>query len=360
MDKIEFILTVTEIKGIGKKIARELCEIFYTSKISLDELYESVQLRYPRIIFTLDEFYEANLRAKNILLKCDNLGIGIMDYTNNLFPRKLNALKNPPVLLYYKGEIERLNEKPSIAIIGTREPSHYGKLIAEKYADYFVKKDFNIISGLAKGIDGIGQKSAVDSNGYTVAFLAQGLNTEIYPKENRSLAASIIEKGGALISEYAPDVKPNKNYFVERDRLQSGASDAVLVIETDIIGGTMHAVNSILELNRKLGVLDHPEKFRSNNQKSYGNQKLIADGSAVPLFSLKSLDSFSNELIHLSSENDKELLEKQIHLATPSINADKKTNGLKKAIKKNSKNSRKIVAENQIGFEDDLFNKGKT
>lgn len=355
MERVEFLLTVSEIRGIGKKRAYELCSSFYVPSIDLLEIAKVIGKRYPKINVGELQLIDANQKAREIMSECKESNIHIIDFTHELFSKKLNNLKNPPILLYYKGQIDRLLQHPSVAIIGTREPSDYGKLIAQKFTEYFVMKEINIISGLAKGIDGISQKKVTELNGFTFAILAQGLNTEVYPKENKKLADEIIKKGGALISEYSPDTKPNRNTFVERDRLQSGMSESLIVIESDIDGGSMHAINTMIDLRRKVGALNHPPKFITNNPKSNANQRLINDGSAVPLFDLKSLEDFSSEINrlfrhryegsrgNLASEQDYvNSISQNIVDNTPDPNIM-------------SNNDLHISSPKQLGFEDDLF-----
>ena len=289
MNKNEFIITLLKLPKIGKVTAKKIADEIYNCNISLIDLLQYFNTA-SKWSFTLNDLHKANESSKEIIKLCAEKNIKIVNYSDQIYPKKLMSLKNPPVLLYYKGEIIRLNEKPSIAIIGTREPSDYGVKIAKLYSSYFSKKSFNIVSGLAKGIDSIGHESTMVSNGYAYAFIAQGLNTPLYPKESRVLADNILNNGGAIISEYEPNAKPSPSYFIERDRLQCGASDSVLVIETDINGGTMHAANGCLSLNRVCAVLDHPEKFKLNNSKARGNQKLIGSDGALPVFTEKSLD----------------------------------------------------------------------
>lgn len=295
MDKNELLITLLKLPKIGKITAKKIFNEIYHSECNLNDLFEYLQ-NINRKEISLLEIFRAKEYADKIISECEELSINIVNFTEEHFPIKLLELKNPPVLLYYKGDIHRLNQNPSIAIIGTREPSKYGVEIAKKYTEFFVNKGFNIVSGLAKGIDGISHEMTVNSCGHAVAYLAQGLNTPIYPKENRELSERILSNAGVLISEYAPDVKPSRNYFVERDRLQSGSSDAVLVIETGLSGGSLHAANSAVELDRYLSVLNHPEKYKIGNEKSQGNEMLIKEKGAIPLFSKESLEELSDKI----------------------------------------------------------------
>lgn len=355
MDRKKIILTLLEIKGIGKITIRKIFDNFSHENLSydnfeLEDLFDYLVRNYSKLNITFNDLLVKYQKANETIQVCFNTNIKIIDYFDYQFPKKLNELKLPPVLLFYKGNIDRLNYTPTIAIVGTREPSKYGQEIARKYADFFVKKNFNVVSGLAIGIDGISQTQVVNSGGYTYAIIAQGLNTKLYPKENSDLAQRILQQGGALISEYEPNLRPNRNFFVERDRLQSGLSDALLVIETDIIGGTMHSVNSILELKRILGVLDHPLKFSINNTKANGNRMLIEQKNATPLYSLESLENFSNLILgkQIYDENiSNKFIEHEINSKVVTKTQNKKKNRINK--------TNNEVSKDQVDFEEELF-----
>lgn len=314
MNKSEFILTLLKLPKIGKKTARKVYENIYCLDVRISDIFEYFK-ELTNFKFEFDQIEDANYKAQKLIDECKSKDIGITCFDDENFPVKLLELRDAPVLLFYKGNIKRLNLYPSIAIIGSREPSNYGKEIAKKYSDYFVKRGFNIVSGLAKGIDSIGHSVTVNLNGYATAFIAQGLDTPIYPKESRELAKEILFQSGVIISEYEPSIKPKPSYFVERDRLQCGTSDAVLVIETDVNGGSMHAANGAIELGRICAVLNHPEKFKTNNSKSRGNEMLIKDKSAMAVFDLDSLNRLSERIQHshdlfIKNLSDKKVIQK--------------------------------------------------
>lgn len=297
MNTNEAILTLLNIKGIGKIQVKNIIKNQIHKEISLNDIYITLLNLNDKKNIDYDEIIKANEKANETIKICIKKNILMVNFIEKDYPKKLLSLSDYPVLLYYKGNIKKLNSCPSVAIVGTREPSEYGMIIAQKYSEYLAKKNLNVISGLAKGIDGIAHKSCLDCGGYTVAFLGQGLNTAIYPKENRALAERIINSGGALITEYEPNLRGFPSFFVERDRLQSGASDGILVIETGVKGGTMHAVKTSVNLGRKVAVLNHPMKMRINNNKAQGNISLIENKLAIGVFDTNSLDDFSKELV---------------------------------------------------------------
>lgn len=197
------------------------------------------------------------------------------------YPKFLVHIPDPPALLHVLGNVEALH-KDCIAIVGTREPTEYGISKAKKLGALFAKKGYTVVSGLAEGIDTAAHKGALESNGLTAAVLAHGLDT-VYPGKNKELADDILKNKGALVSEYPWGAKVNRSYFVARDRIQSGLSLGVFVVETDIEGGTMNTVRFCGKQKRALIVLKHPPHL-SSHPKTQGNIKLIEDKRADAVF----------------------------------------------------------------------------
>ena len=190
------------------------------------------------------------------------------------YPKNLLQIPDPPALLHVKGNIDALN-KDCIAIVGTRNPTSFGSSQAKKYGESFAKEGYVVVSGLAKGVDSAAHKGALESDGLTVAVLAHGLNT-IYPSVNKQLADNILENNGALISEHPWGTSSNRSFFVSRNRIQSGLSLGVLVIETKINGGTMHTVRFCEKQDRALIVVKPPENL-IENENTRGNTQLITE-----------------------------------------------------------------------------------
>jgi len=204
---------------------------------------------------------EANLtkakqKAKSIIDECKKKDINYISLANDLFPRELKELVrggyDVPVLLFYKGDISKINERRNIAIIGTREPHDItieeGRALAKELSD----RNINIISGLAKGCDTAAHEGALlGASKYTVAILAGGLNS-IYPPENEPLAARILENGGCLISEDPPKARIQKWSFPQRDRIQSGIVEFVIVLQTRSKGGSMITARFAHQQHKKM------------------------------------------------------------------------------------------------------------
>jgi DNA processing protein len=178
-------------------------------------------------------------------------GIAVLTLDDVGYPSLLRLIPNPPLVLFVKGSLKSLAEKTNVAIVGTRDSTSKGEEVATRVAKFFGSHDCAIVSGLAKGIDTAAHKGALDANAPTIAVFATPLN-KVYPAENKSLADSILEKNGSWISEIPLSKKPHRSSFVERDRIQSGLSAAVIPVQTDIQGGTMHTVGFAEQQGRLL------------------------------------------------------------------------------------------------------------
>ncbi|MCG3655865.1 DNA-protecting protein DprA [Aliarcobacter butzleri] len=228
----------------------------------------------------------------------------------------MKLLKNPPLFLFCKGNLELLSNMNNVAIVGTRENSIIGDKVAKRTAEFFVSQNYTIVSGLAKGIDTSGHIGALNSNGNTIAILTDLI--KIYPAENKDLAEEILKNNGLLFSEIAPWKSIYRSAFVDRDRLQSGMSLGTFVIETDIKGGTMHTVKFTLEQNRYLFVPNFNKlPYEINFPKINGTKYLAKEGKAkiydksIYPEILEMLQDKKNEIINdyiLKEKNSRKLL----------------------------------------------------
>jgi len=191
----------------------------------------------------------------------------------------LGQLAHPPKGLYYIGTLPKLR-LPSVAIVGSRKPTSYGKEATFELAYNLAKQGVVVISGLAYGIDAIAHRAALDAGGITIAVLANGLDT-IYPASHRRLAEEIIVKGGALVSEYPIGVSARDYQFLARNRIVSGLSDAVVVTEAAARSGTLSTVTHALDQNREVFAV--PGNITSTL--SVGPNLLLQQGAHVALSS---------------------------------------------------------------------------
>lgn len=296
------IIALQQIKGIGRKSTDEILNIFDDfepgSPIDLlGRLKEAHEINKRIKLPGIQEIEKCWNESKEILKISQENNIKIISRKSSLYPKYLAEIPDPPALLHVKGNIGALSQGDMIAIVGTRKPTPRGLKSARKLGGVFANEGFVVVSGLAAGIDTQAHKGALDSHGTTIAVLAHGLHT-IYPSENKKLADEIIEKNGALISEYPWGKNSFRKFFVERDRIQSGLSLGVLVAETGIKGGTMHTARFCRQQNRKLIVFS-PKHFV---EKPKGNEKLISDGNADIIFENDSdIELIKTELLSVRS-----------------------------------------------------------
>ena len=227
---------------------------------------------------------EAQNFFKNVL----NCGISWTNVLRKDYPKRLMNIPDPPLILYYKGCLPK-EDKPSVAIIGARECSMYGEKVAKMFARELSIEGVQIISGMARGIDGISQRNSIETGGSTFGILAFGVD-EIYPKENEDIFNSIIENGG-LISEFEPGTKPLRQYFPSRNRIISGLSDIVLVVEARKKSGTYITVTQALEQGRDVFAVPG----RITDGLSDGCNSLISSGAGMALNSNVILDELRNK-----------------------------------------------------------------
>lgn len=174
----------------------------------------------------------------------------ILNKENEEYPRSLLQIENPPKQIYVEGD-SGLLKKDSIAIVGTRKCSKYGKECTQKFATLLAKENITIVSGLALGIDTIAHYYSMQEIGKTIAVIGSGFN-HIYPEENRYLAEQILQNGGCIVSEYPPEEPMNKAYFPKRNRIISGLAMGVLIVEGRYRSGSMITARYAIKQNKQV------------------------------------------------------------------------------------------------------------
>lgn len=225
------------------------------AKVVGDELFNQMYETGKNVL----ESFINNLNQKNIIcvtIKSEN------------YPNKLKNLDENPIILFCKGDLSLLKTK-SVAIVGTRFPTSYGRFITEKFSKTLAEHNLTIVSGLAAGVDSIAHQQALKNGGKTIAVLGGGFDN-IYPAMNSNLANEIVEKG-LLISEYRPNVFPTSYTFPFRNRIIAGLSDGVLITEAGEKSGALHTKNYALEYGREVFVI--PGNI--NNPKCIGTNRII-------------------------------------------------------------------------------------
>lgn len=303
----EIVLTLLSIKNVGIKTVYQLISQGIRSIISdediLNLIVSSSKVSKRIKSTTMDDLLEAKNKANKILEECSASSIGVLTILDQDFPNNLRSIENPPVVIYYKGNKECLLKNDSIAIIGTRTPTQHGSKIARRLGYIFAKEDFIVVSGLAKGCDEMAHIGCLEGEGKTIAVLPGGINN-IYPESNKYLANDIISKGGCLISEYEPNSKVQKHFFVVRDRLQSGLSQGIIVVESKIKSGTMHTVNFAASENKIIGCYKHPEAYIGEEQVQ-GNLELLKLKNTLQISNNDNLSYFKYKLKNQDSSYSK-------------------------------------------------------
>ena len=201
-------------------------------------------------------------------------GVSLMPCTYSAYPKLLTEIDDPPLALFAMGDISLLNE-PMVAVVGSRRPTPIGVKIARQIAQELSALGIVISSGMALGIDGVAHQGALDCNGATVAVMGCGLDV-IYPFRHKKMFEQI-QSSGLLVSEYPPSVKPNKYTFPERNRIVSGLSMGVVIVEAAKKSGTLITARLAMEQNREVMVL--PGSVLS--QQYAGSHHLIKNGAAL-------------------------------------------------------------------------------
>lgn len=275
-DLMKYWIWLASVEGLGPVKKFALLNKFETAK----RIYDATEKEILKVDGMSDKIVQNMQKAKDAkllekyekyILKND---IKIINISDDNYPAKLKNIYAPPITIFAKGDISLLNSK-SIAIVGSREPSKYGIYVAEKFSKELSKEGITIVSGLARGIDTFAHVGALTSFGKTIAVLGSGIDV-VYPKENAKYYREISEKG-LIISEYIVGTAPESKNFPQRNRIISGLSDGVLVVEARKNSGTMITTDFALEQGKELYVI--PGNITSNL--SAGTNNLIKEGAKL-------------------------------------------------------------------------------
>jgi DNA processing protein len=272
-------LALTQVPQIGCVHAKLLIQQFHTAeaifkaRIADLEKTEGIGTVRARCIKTFKGF--APLEKEIAFI--EKFRIKPLFINQPAYPQRLLHCYDSPTMLFYRGEAD-LNAARVVAVIGTRNNSVYGKHLTEKLVKELADYEVLIVSGLAFGIDAIAHKTALENNLQTVGVLAHGLDS-LYPSEHTNLAKDMVKQGGGLLTEFHSDITAEKHHFPIRNRIVAGMSDAVVVVETGIKGGSMITAELANGYNRD--VLAFPGKV--TDAKSAGCNTLIKQNKAVLL-----------------------------------------------------------------------------
>jgi DNA processing protein len=274
-DDTQFWIALTRVNGLGVRSAQKLIEHFGSPKAaymaSLTEL-ESCGLpsKVAQAIFAQDGLKEADTELE-AAAKAD---CQVLTGASGEYPPLLKQIADPPLVLYVRGEVKVLAQH-GVAIVGTRRPTAYGQSLAHRLARDLAQRQLVIVSGLARGIDSAAHRGALEAPGRTVAVLGSGIDV-IYPREHQRLAEKVVE-AGALITEFPLGTGPTPENFPIRNRIISGLSLGVLVIEAAEYSGSLITARLAAEQNREVFAL--PGNITS--AQSFGPNHLIKQGAKL-------------------------------------------------------------------------------
>ncbi len=214
-------------------------------------------------------------KAKKVLDFCTSRGVGILTYFDNNFPSSLREIKNPPVLLYYRGRLPDFDNEFAVSIVGTRRISPYGRRNTFLIAKDLAYAGALVVSGMAIGVDGVAHAGALAAGAATVAVIGSGIDV-CYPIQHKRLAREIV-KGGCVLTEYAPGTQPERFNFPTRNRIISGLSKATLVMEGSERSGALITARHAAEQGRS--VYAFPGNVGNNN--SQASNLLIKNGARL-------------------------------------------------------------------------------
>lgn len=246
-------------RGVYKAVKKDLGKL-------LDEDRKKVVRNFTES-WNLHEAYE----------KLIEKGIHFFTCKDQEYPSRLRKLKHPPYGIYCIGNLPG-EEKPAAAVIGARECSEYGSFVAKAFSGRMAEAGISVISGMARGIDGIAQQGAIDAGGATYAVLGCGVDI-CYPASNRRLYEEILAAGGGILSVFTPGTEPQKRNFPERNRIVAGLSDILLVVEARQKSGTWITVDMALEQGKSV----YAVPGRLTDRLSDGCNLLIRQGAGIAL-----------------------------------------------------------------------------
>lgn len=317
MSSYIYDIWLNNIKNIGSLKKIQLIEHFKSSEhiyhASLNALknVEGINEKIANIIIMNKDLDE----AKKTFAKMEAEQIKGMTFFDNDYPSCLKQIYNPPFYIYMQGSLSE-QDKGSIGIVGARKGTAYGKWAAHSIATNLAECSVTVVSGMAYGIDTFAHQGALDGNGRTIAVLGCGINV-YYPKKNYSLMNKI-KTTGAIISEYPPDTPPHPAYFPQRNRIISGLSKALVVVEAGIKSGSLITAEFALEQGRDVYAV--PGNIQSIYSK--GTNHLIKEG-AIPIVDIDeflyelNLSKKKNILEHVTLGEDEQKIFEKIQNCQP-------------------------------------------
>ncbi|MCC5912015.1 MAG: DNA-processing protein DprA [Clostridiaceae bacterium] len=277
VNKKNLFIWLNHLGGISYENIQQLTNYFG----SLEELWYAGEEHILKAMGSRSIIADKLLKNRNEkvlrsnLTVMENKNFDVVTILDDTYPEKLKNIYNPPYVLYIKGSFK--GDIPLIGLVGARKSTAYGKWAARKFAKELSDWGIGIVSGLALGVDRESHIGSLESNGYTIGVIGCGIDM-CYPKSNQQLYNEMIEKG-CIVSEYPPGTEPLKHHFPARNRIISGLSDGIVVIEAGIKSGALITVEHGLEQGKDIYAL--PGNINSSQSK--GTNKIIKEGGKILL-----------------------------------------------------------------------------
>jgi len=276
LEERDIVYSLTILPGVGRKTLYQLYQRLgsYHALLAEDSRALLAAMQLPRSV--QDAISRAMNRRQVLADKQARIrrGISFVCFLDEQFPPLLREIPDPPAVLFYRGNLALLS-RPMLGVVGTRRPTAYGKAACRYVTAGLCQAGFVIVSGLAQGIDAEAHRSALEQGGGTVAVLGGGID-QIYPRQNRPLYQQIAQSG-LLLAEYAPGEPPRPGMFPERNRLISGLSLGVLIVEAAERSGSLITADCALEQGKEVFALPGPIFSRA----SAGPHQLIKQGAKL-------------------------------------------------------------------------------
>lgn len=269
-----YLLSLLKLKGVGPAALKKTALIPGFEGKAIEEVASYV----PQIARSLEggaSWDEAREWAEKQVEAARKHNAYILSAVDPEYPRLLAATKDDPFILYVQGKLAK-PEQRSVAVIGTREPTHHGALVANRITTRFGEAGWSIVSGLAIGCDALAHQAALECGAHTVAVMAHGLHMTA-PSKHKKLAQDILASGGAVVSEYPFGQAVQSQQYVKRDRTQAGLALGVVMIQSDLKGGSLYASRATLEYGRWLAVPYPTDRDRDSREPKVQANLLLAE-----------------------------------------------------------------------------------
>lgn len=277
MEDLKYLLVLHSVEGLGPSRIKKLFDYFGSFKeIWNGHTNEFSQFKFPDQLIQNLKTAKRDLSPDEYILNLAKEEIKVLTIFDEDYPERLREIHGAPMVIYYKGSLEKLMLENCFGVVGTRKPTGYGRVVTQKLTRELVEAGLTIVSGLARGVDTVAHIATLESRGKTVAVLGGGL-FKIFPSENLRLAERIANGNGAILTEFPPTYPHLSGNFPARNRIIAGLSKGVLVTEAAEDSGSLITARLALEQGREVFAVPGP----ITSSMSEGTSVLLKDGAKL-------------------------------------------------------------------------------